>query len=83
MPLVVSPAAPGGRLLRGPRRSRWRCDARRGLFLMRLTYAGRDFAWIYERQDRIQALRSRVHLLCKPTNPQTSITCCGSWAADA
>lgn len=30
----------------GTRRKAW-------LFLMRLMYSGRDFAWIYERQDQI------------------------------
>ena len=30
----------------GIRRKAW-------LFLMRLMYSGRDFAWIYERQDQI------------------------------
>jgi hypothetical protein len=37
----------------GTRRKAW-------LFLMRLMYSGRDFAWIYERQDQISFL-DRFH----------------------
>ena len=37
----------------GTRRKAW-------LFLMRLMYSGRDFAWIYERQDQISFLDSHV-----------------------
>jgi transposase len=37
----------------GTRRKAW-------LFLMRLTYSGRDFAWIYERQDQISFLDGHV-----------------------
>ena len=37
----------------GTRRKAW-------LFLMRLMYAGRDFAWIYERQDQISFLDGHV-----------------------
>src|SRR6266540_3769763 len=37
----------------GTRRKAW-------LFLMRLMYSGRDFAWIYERQDRISFLDGHV-----------------------
>src|SRR6202049_759015 len=37
----------------GPRRKAW-------LFLMRLMYSGRDFAWIYERQDQISFLDGHV-----------------------
>jgi len=37
----------------GTRRKAW-------LFLMRLMYSGRDFAWIYERQDQISFLEGHV-----------------------
>ena len=37
----------------GVRRTAW-------LFLMRLMYSGRDFAWIYERQDQISFLDGHV-----------------------
>src|ERR1700675_383924 len=37
----------------GTRRKAW-------LFLMRLMYSGRDFAWIYERQDQIRFLDGHV-----------------------
>lgn len=37
----------------GTRRKPW-------LFLMRLMYSGRDFAWIYERQDHISFLDGHV-----------------------
>jgi transposase len=37
----------------GSRRKAW-------LFLMRLMYSGRDFAWIYERQDQISFLDGHV-----------------------
>lgn len=37
----------------GTRRKAW-------LFLMRLMYAGRDFAWIYERQDQVSFLDGHV-----------------------
>jgi transposase len=37
----------------GTRRKAW-------LFLMRLMYSGRDFAWIYERQDQISFLDGHV-----------------------
>src|SRR5438552_18078210 len=37
----------------GTRRTAW-------LFLMRLMYSGRDFAWIYERQDQISFLDGHV-----------------------
>jgi len=37
----------------GIRRKAW-------LFLMRLMYSGRDFAWIYERQDQISFLDGHV-----------------------
>lgn len=37
----------------GTRRKSW-------LFLMRLMYSGRDFAWIYERQDQISFLDGHV-----------------------
>ena len=37
----------------GTRRKAW-------LFLMRLMYSGRDFAWIYERQDKISFLDGHV-----------------------
>src|SRR5688500_10872919 len=37
----------------GRRRKAW-------LFLMRLMYSGRDFAWIYERQDQISFLDGHV-----------------------
>lgn len=39
--------------LNGVRRKAW-------LFLMRLMYSGRDFAWIYERQDQISFLDGHV-----------------------
>jgi len=39
--------------LAGTRRKVW-------LFLMRLMYSGRDFAWIYERQDQISFLDGHV-----------------------
>jgi transposase len=39
--------------LDGSRRKAW-------LFLMRLMYSGRDFAWIYERQDQISFLDGHV-----------------------
>ena len=39
--------------LDGHRRKAW-------LFLMRLMYSGRDFAWIYERQDQISFLDGHV-----------------------
>jgi transposase len=39
--------------LNGTRRKAW-------LFLMRLMYSGRDFAWIYERQDQISFLDGHV-----------------------
>jgi transposase len=39
--------------LEGTRRKAW-------LFLMRLMYSGRDFAWIYERQDQISFLDGHV-----------------------
>jgi transposase len=39
--------------LGGVRRKAW-------LFLMRLMYSGRDFAWIYERQDQISFLDGHV-----------------------
>ena len=37
----------------GTRRKAW-------LFLMRLMYSGRDFAWIYERQDQVSLLDGHV-----------------------
>ena len=37
----------------GSRRKAW-------LFLMRLMYSGRDFAWIYERQDQVSFLDGHV-----------------------
>jgi transposase len=40
----------------GTRRKAW-------LFLMRLMYSGRDFAWIYERQDQISFLDGHVRAL--------------------
>ena len=47
----------------GTRRKAW-------LFLMRLMYSGRDFAWIYERQDQISFLdghvRAFAHFDCVP-----------------
>jgi transposase len=39
--------------LDGTRRKAW-------LFLMRLMYSGRDFAWVYERQDQISFLDGHV-----------------------
>jgi transposase len=39
--------------LEGTRRKAW-------LFLLRLMYSGRDFAWIYERQDQISFLDGHV-----------------------
>jgi transposase len=39
--------------LDGTRRKAW-------LFLMRLMYSGRDFAWIYERQDQVSFLEGHV-----------------------
>ena len=39
--------------LAGVRRKAW-------LFLMRLMYSGRDFAWIYERQDQVSFLDGHV-----------------------
>ena len=39
--------------LAGLRRKAW-------LFLMRLMYSGRDFAWIYERQDQVSFLDGHV-----------------------
>jgi transposase len=39
--------------VKGERRNAW-------LFLMRLMYSGRDFAWIYERQDQISFLDGHV-----------------------
>jgi hypothetical protein len=39
--------------LNGTRRKAW-------LFLMRLMYSGRDFAWIYERQDQVSFLDGHV-----------------------
>jgi transposase len=39
--------------LAGTRRKAW-------LFLMRLMYSGRDFAWIYERQDQVSFLDGHV-----------------------
>lgn len=40
----------------GTRRKAW-------LFLMRLMYSGRDFAWIYERQDQVSFLDGHVRAL--------------------
>jgi transposase len=40
----------------GTRRKAW-------LFLMRLMYSGRDFAWIYERQDQVSFLEGHVRAL--------------------
>ena len=37
----------------GTRRKAW-------LFLLRLMYSGRDFAWIYERQDQVSFLDGHV-----------------------
>ena len=37
----------------GTRRKAW-------LFLVRLMYAGRDFAWVYERQDQVSFLDGHV-----------------------
>jgi transposase len=37
----------------GARRKAW-------LFLMRLMYSGRDFGWIYDRQDQVSFLEGRV-----------------------
>jgi transposase len=42
--------------LDGTRRKAW-------LFLMRLMYSGRDFAWIYERQDQVSFLDGHVRAL--------------------
>jgi transposase len=39
--------------LAGSRRKAW-------LFLMRLMYSGRDFAWVYERQDQVSFLDGHV-----------------------
>ena len=39
--------------IHGTRRKAW-------LFLMRLMYSGRDFAWIYERQDQVSFLDGHV-----------------------
>lgn len=39
--------------IEGTRRKAW-------LFLMRLMYSGRDFAWIYERQDQVSFLDGHV-----------------------
>jgi len=39
--------------LAGARRNAW-------LFLMRLMYSGRDFAWVYERQDQVSFLDGHV-----------------------
>jgi transposase len=39
--------------LDGTRRKAW-------LFLIRLMYSGRDFAWVYERQDQISFLDGHV-----------------------
>ena len=49
-----------GRLLRGARRRRRRSARKAWLFLMRLMYSGRDFAWIYERQDQVSFLDGHV-----------------------
>src|SRR5262249_23122522 len=42
--------------VKGKRRKAW-------LFLMRLMYSGRDFAWIYERQDQVSFLDGHVRAL--------------------
>ena len=54
----------------GTRRKAW-------LFLMRLMYSGRDFAWIYERQDQIGFLdghvRAFAHFGAVPGRSRTTI----------
>jgi hypothetical protein len=53
----------------GTRRKAW-------LFLMRLMYSGRDFAWIYERQDHMSLLeRWHVHL---PRSGRYPVVACDS-----
>jgi len=49
----VEAAAPRGPANVDQHRKTW-------LFLMRLMYSGRDFAWIYERQDQISFLDGHV-----------------------
>ena len=65
----------------GTRRKAW-------LFLMRLMYSGRDFAWIYERQDQISFLdghvRAFAHFAGYRPGSRTTISArrwCGSWSA--
>jgi transposase len=65
----------------GTRRKAW-------LFLMRLMYSGRDFAWIYERQDQISFLDGHVRRLRTSTayRRASPTTICGrpsrgSWSA--
>ena len=65
----------------GTRRKAW-------LFLMRLMYSGRDFAWIYERQDQISFLdghvRAFAHFDSVPARVATIICAprsCGFWLA--
>ena len=58
----------------GTRRKAW-------LFLMRLMYSGRDFAWIYERQDQISFLDGHVRAFahfeaCRPAS--RTISCPGT-----
>ena len=65
----------------GTRRKAW-------LFLMRLMYSGRDFAWIYERQDQISFLdghvRAFAHFEAVPARiayDNLRAPSCGSWSA--
>ena len=66
----------------GTRRKAW-------LFLMRLMYSGRDFAWIYERQDQISFLDGHVRAFAhfggvyRPASPTTICAprWCGFWSA--
>jgi transposase len=66
----------------GTRRKAW-------LFLMRLMYSGRDFAWIYERQDQISFLDGHVRAFAHFDGVPARVAydnlsgppSCGSWSA--
>ena len=57
--------------LDGTRRKAW-------LFLMRLMYSGRDFAWIYERQDQVSFLDGRQTPIGDDTNRQVQLIAPGT-----
>ena len=60
VPLVYPAGRSGrGRLLRGARRPR-RQRRKAWMFVMRLMHSGRDFAWLYARQDQIAFLDGHV-----------------------